>query len=103
MLVAVANNMDDAGRLEHAISLPVVDSHEEIGWKQRTHSTDALPVFPNADRLVGRQKGFDFAHGEMPDDRLLILREREDGVPSSVGGSKDGHGNWSGIGTHSMM
>src|ERR1035437_902924 len=52
----VADYVDDPGRLQHLAALPTVYMHEQVGWEQGKHSANALPVLPNSDRFVSRQK-----------------------------------------------
>ena len=97
MLTAVPDNMDNTGRLENPATLPGVDVHKQIGREQRQYDADALAVLPDSDSLVSWQKGLNVPKGEMPRDRLLVLRKTKDGVPTALRGSVRCGLSWAGI------
>src|ERR1035437_9245906 len=55
-LSAVAHNLQHTRRLENLRPLPGIDMHKQVGRKQRQDELHPLPVLPDPDGFIGREK-----------------------------------------------
>src|ERR1035437_8772785 len=53
---AVAHNLQHSRRLENPRPLRGIDMHEQVGWKQRKGELHPLPVLPDPDGFIDREK-----------------------------------------------
>jgi hypothetical protein len=89
---AVANDPQNPRRLQDPSTLPGIDTHEQVGRKQRQHELHPLPILPDPNGFIGREKRLNLPHSKMLHNRLFILRNSEDRVPTAVARSSQASG-----------
>jgi hypothetical protein len=54
--LSVAHNLQHSRRLENPRPLPEIDMYKQISWKQRQDELHPLPVLPDPDSFIDREK-----------------------------------------------
>src|SRR5438128_4701063 len=78
---AAAHKIGDAGTLQHAQAVLIVDMHEHISGKQREFQFLA-PILPPANTAIERQEAVNLFLSKLPAHAFLVTRTGIDCMPT---------------------